>query len=461
MRCTILTFSVLVFFALCIQQRALAQDAEEPPPVPAEITDQSIPSQELILRLTPLTIPELEAAASAWLEIVKEKTIEITGQQIEVLRSEGTAADTARERLSELVRERGKLFDNYSTVVNAWELKGGDEAKIKEYRAYRNAIAVEETRTADVETLFQQALEWAKDRDGGIQLAIDVAIIVGALIGLFILAALIRALFGRGVRRIPNLSQLLQAFLLGVIYWLTIAIGLIVVLSALGIDISPLFALVGGAAFILAFALQDTLGNLASGLMIMINRPFDVGDYVDAGGIAGTVRSVSVASTTLVTPDNQVIVIPNKTVWGNVITNVTTSSTRRVDLVFGIGYQDSIEDAQRVMEEVAANHPLVLSDPAPVVRVHELGESSVNFVCRPWVNSADYWTVFWDLHRQVKERFDQEGISIPFPQRDVHVYATPAAPSDAVSEPSTSTTGDTASLARSEPANEDKEGDPA
>ena len=207
------------------------------------------------------------------------------------------------------------------------------------------------------------------------------------------------------------------------IYWLTVTVGLMFVLSAIGVDITPLFAVVGGASFILAFALQDTLGNLASGLMIMINRPFDEGDYIDVGGVAGTVKNVSIVSTKVITPDNQVIVIPNSQVWGNVITNVTTSDTRRVDLVFGIGYEDDIEKASRVLEEVAAAHPLVLEDPEPVIRLHELADSSVNFVCRPWVRSADYWTVYWDLTRKVKERFDAESISIPYPQRDIHLYA--------------------------------------
>ncbi|PKP64621.1 MAG: mechanosensitive ion channel family protein, partial [Alphaproteobacteria bacterium HGW-Alphaproteobacteria-8] len=205
-----------------------------------------------------------------------------------------------------------------------------------------------------------------------------------------------------------------------VAYWVVLSMGLLVVLSGLGIDISPVFALIGGASFILAFALQDTLGNLAAGLMIMINRPFDEGDYVDVGGVAGTVKSVSIVSTTVATPDNQVIIIPNSKVWGNVITNVTTSQTRRVDLVFGIAYEDSIEQAQEVLEQVVTAHPLVLRDPAPVVRVNELADSSVNFVVRPWVKGGDYWTVYWDLTRQVKEAFDVAGISIPYPQQQVH-----------------------------------------
>ena len=139
------------------------------------------------------------------------------------------------------------------------------------------------------------------------------------------------------------------------------------------------------------------------------------------GGIGGTVRSVSIVATTVTTPDNQVIVIPNKNVWGNVITNVTASDTRRVDLVFGISYDDSIEEAQKVITEIVRTHPLVLSDPEPTIRVNELGASSVNFICRPWTRTSDYWSVYWDLTQRVKTAFDDAGISIPYPQQDVHI----------------------------------------
>jgi small conductance mechanosensitive channel len=195
-----------------------------------------------------------------------------------------------------------------------------------------------------------------------------------------------------------------------------------IVLAALGVNITPLFALVGGASFIIAFAMQETLSNLAAGLMIMINRPFDEGDFVQVAGLGGSVKHVSIVSTTIATPDNQVIVIPNSKVWGDVITNVTASDTRRVDLVFGIGYSDSIEQAQRVLEEVVAQHPLILKEPAPVIRVSELADSSVNFIVRPWTKTSDYWSVYWDLQRAVKEAFDANDISIPFPQTDMHLH---------------------------------------
>jgi small conductance mechanosensitive channel len=182
-------------------------------------------------------------------------------------------------------------------------------------------------------------------------------------------------------------------------------------------------AMVGAARFVVAFAMQGTLSNYASGLMIMLYRPYDIGDVVDVAGIIGTVESMTLVSTSIVTADNRLMIVPNNSIWGNIITNVTHSDTRRVDMTFGIGYDDNIEQAQKVMEQILSEHPLVLKDPAPTIKVSELADSSVNFICRPWVKTADYWTVLWEVTRTVKERFDEEGISIPYPQSDIHVIA--------------------------------------
>ena len=178
--------------------------------------------------------------------------------------------------------------------------------------------------------------------------------------------------------------------------------------------------------------------------MIMVYRPFDVDDYVNVAGVEGTVKELSLVSTTLLTIDNKVLVIPNKKAWGDTIVNFTGRDKRRVDLVFGIGYEDSIEDAQRVLEETVAAHPMTLKDPEPVIRVNALGASSVDFICRPWVNADDYWTVYWDLTRQVKEAFDNAGISIPFPQTDMHIKMPAEAPQHAFPPSQASeTVGDT------------------
>jgi small conductance mechanosensitive channel len=410
-------------------------DEGETPSLPVGTTNPSSSTEALQLRLLPLTKTELEAAAAAWLEIVKGKTTEVVDAQVAVISSEGAAADAQRERAMALIAERKALFDKYALVIDAWEKKGGDEAAIADYRAYQTAIFVEEVRSSDFRTLFNRATDWLTAADGGVELGLDLLVILLALVALVVAARLVKRWTSRGIGRVPNLSKLLQAFLLVVVYWLTIAVGLMIVLSALGVDISPLFAIVGGASFILAFALQDTLGNLAAGLMIMINRPFDEGDYVDIAGTAGTVKQMSIVSTTITTPDNQVITVPNGKVWGNIITNVTGSELRRVDLVFGIGYGDRIDKAQETLEAVVAEHPLALAEPAPTIRVNALGESSVDFIVRPWVKSADYWSVYWDLTRSVKERFDATGISIPFPQRDVHVHRAVATIAASKNEP--------------------------
>jgi len=218
------------------------------------------------------------------------------------------------------------------------------------------------------------------------------------------------------------LSALLVDFLVKSVHWVVMLIGIIWALSALEISIAPLLALVGAAGFIIAFAMQDSLSNFASGLMILFFRPFDMDDLVDAGGVSGKVSSMNLVSTTIRTLDNKLMVVPNSKIWNDVITNATGVTERRVDLEFGIGYDDDIEQAQHILEEIVASHPKVLKDPAPLIKMSALADSSVNFICRPWAATSDYWDVYWDITKEVKKRFDEAGISIPFPQRDVHVY---------------------------------------
>jgi small conductance mechanosensitive channel len=156
--------------------------------------------------------------------------------------------------------------------------------------------------------------------------------------------------------------------------------------------------------------------------MILIYRPYDVDDYVEVAGAAGLVKKMTLVSTTILTIDNQTLVIPNSKIWGDVIKNVTAQRVRRVDMEFGIAYGSDIEQAERVLHDIVESHEHVLDQPEPQVRVHRLGESSVDLIVRPWVKTENYWTVYWDITREVKLRFDREGISIPFPQRDLHIY---------------------------------------
>jgi len=268
---------------------------------------------------------------------------------------------------------------------------------------------------------WQKILDWLRQNSAGILVKLATILLVLFVFG--ILARLSRRLVQRALSASPvETTELLRRLLVGIAAKLVWLLGLLVVLSVVGVDVGPMLAGLGIAGFVLGFALQDTLSNFAAGLMIMFYHPFDVGDYVTAGGVKGVVHSVSLVSTVITTPDNQVMVVPNNKVWGDVINNVTAQDKRRVDLTFGIGYGDDIPKARAILEDILKSHDLVLDEPESVVRVHELGDSSVNFVCRPWCRTEDYWTVYWDVTEAVKQRFDAEGVSIPFPQRDVDIH---------------------------------------
>ncbi len=193
--------------------------------------------------------------------------------------------------------------------------------------------------------------------------------------------------------------------------------------------------MVGAAGFVIAFALQDSLGNVASGLMILFFRPFDIGDIVEAGGVSGTVTSLNLVATTIRTFDNKEMIVPNNSIFGNVITNSTSVNKRRVDMEFGIGYDDDINQTLSILEDIVSNHPKILKDPAPTIRVNTLMDSSVNIICRPWTGSDDYWSVYWDITEAVKTRFDAEGVGIPYPQQDVHLYIQDTPVSRAMAKP--------------------------
>jgi small conductance mechanosensitive channel len=219
-----------------------------------------------------------------------------------------------------------------------------------------------------------------------------------------------------------ELSQLLRRMIRLLVRNVIIFLGVLIALSQIGISLGPLLAGLGVVGFIIGFALQDTLSNFAAGMLILIYRPFDVDDYVEVSGVTGTVRHMSLVNTTITTLDNQVIVVPNNKIWGDVIKNVTAQTIRRIDMVFGISYSDDIPKTEKILQGILESDEAVLDDPEPMVRVQELGDSSVNFAVRPWVKTEDYFETYWSITRAVKMRFDEEGISIPFPQTDVHLY---------------------------------------
>lgn len=224
-----------------------------------------------------------------------------------------------------------------------------------------------------------------------------------------------------------GMDSMLSNFLGNLLHGLLIAVVIIAALDHLGIQTTSLLAVLGAAGLAVGLALKDSLGNFSSGVMLIIFRPFREGDYVEAGGVAGTVENVGIFSTIMITPDNREIIVPNGQIYGGTITNVSARETRRLDLVIGISYDDDIRKARELVMEIIEQDERILKEPAPVVNVAELGESSIDLNVRPWVNKGDYWNVRADLLETIKTRFDENGISIPFPQQDVHMYEVKSA----------------------------------
>lgn len=254
-----------------------------------------------------------------------------------------------------------------------------------------------------------------------------------AVYGLRFVYAIIILIIGRfvakGIRRFirrvmtrSNVEETLIKFVESLSYFALLAFVVVAALNQMGIQTASFIAVLGAAGLAIGLALQGSLSNFAAGVLMIIFKPFKVDDYVEGAGVAGTVEKVQIFTTQLKSPDNKTIIVPNAKIMGDNITNYTVKGTRRVDLVFGIGYGDDIDKARNIISQIITGDERVLEDPAPVVLVSELAESSVNLTVRVWTTVDDYWNYYFDTTETVKKRFDQEGINIPFPQRDVHIY---------------------------------------
>jgi small conductance mechanosensitive channel len=244
-------------------------------------------------------------------------------------------------------------------------------------------------------------------------------------IAIFVIGRWLAKFATNTVRKIMAKSQLedtLENFLANLLYATLMAAVVIATINQLGVETTSLLAVVGAAGLAIGLALQGSLSNFAAGIMIVAFRPYKVGDFIEAGGVAGTVEEVQIFTTVLKTGDNKRIIVPNSQIMAGTIVNVSANPTRRIDLVAGCGYDDDLDQVRRVLEQILAADERVLKDPAPTIAVSELADSSVNFVVRPWVNAADYWGTRCDITEQIKKQFDAEGISIPYPQQDVHIH---------------------------------------
>ena len=323
------------------------------------------------------------------------------------------------KHVTDLMAERTALIDRFNVVLAELTAKGGES---EEYDTYIKAVSGIKVDVTDASATWTTITGWLMSPEGGFRWAVNMIQFLVIVIVFYLLSVVAGKATEKALSKSKTFSSLLREFLVMSSRRLVLFIGFFVGLSALEVNVGPVLAIIGAAGFVIAFALQNSLSNFASGILMLIYRPFDVGEVISVAGVLGKVESMNLLSTQLRTPDNQLVIVPNNSVWGDVITNITGITQRRVDLVFGIGYSDDIDKTQKVLEEIVNGHELVLKEPEVVVKLHELADSSVNFICRPWVKPEDYWNVYWDITREVKRRFDAEGISIPFPQRDVHLY---------------------------------------
>lgn len=369
-------------------------------------------------RIRPMTRAFVQEELGVWLALLEATCAEISAKEIAGLQS----TDDGQARFSEqavLLRgQRGRLIERVNIVIAALEKKGGDGAAA---RAYVSSVVATPPITG-VNAAITSFTAWLGSPDGGIAIGLELLQALATLLVAFLISRIAGMVAERAMRRVRSSSALLRQFVVSSVEKGLVLIGFLMALSALGVNMAPMLAAIGAAGLVLGLALQGTLGNLASGLMIMVFRPFDVDDIVDTAGAYGRVMGMTLMTTTIRTMDNRTVHVPNSMVWGDVITNVTANEMRRVDMVFGISYGSDFARAREVLLEILTSHDKVLEDPEPNVRVHELADSSVNLITRPWVKTTDYWDVFWDVTETVKRRFDDEGIQIPFPQRDVHFY---------------------------------------
>ncbi len=274
---------------------------------------------------------------------------------------------------------------------------------------------------ADLSTTWDNILELL--RTTGLEFGINLV----TAIAIFYIGRIVVRLLTRGLRKVMQAQEIdktLESFVCNLASMVLLTFVIIASVSALGIQTTSFIAVVGAAGLAIGLALQGSLSNFASGVLIVMFRPYKVGDWVEAAGVAGTIVEVQILTTVFKTGDNKSIIVPNGQVMNSVITNYSANDQRRIDMVVGVSYDDDLDKVRATLEDLIAADDRILDDPACLIAVAELADSSVNFVVRPWVKSSDYWGVKFDLTEAIKKRFDKEGIAFPFPQQDVHLYST-------------------------------------
>ncbi len=266
-----------------------------------------------------------------------------------------------------------------------------------------------------MENIFDTAMSWITLY--GLKVIAAIAILVIGIAAAKLLRKLVRRLMRQG-----KVDEILVSFTSSVVYVAVVAFVVIAALGQLGVQTASFIAVIGAAGLAIGLALQGSLANFAAGVLMVIFKPFKVGDYIEAAGTAGVVEAIGIFTSTLKTPDNKMIIIPNAKLTADNITNYSALDQRRVDLVASVSYGDDIDKVRSIIKEILTSDSRILSEPAPTIAIMSLAESSVDFAVRPWVKTEDYWGVFFDLQEQIKKQFDANGVTIPFPQQDIYLH---------------------------------------
>ncbi|MFC4991898.1 mechanosensitive ion channel family protein [Rubritalea tangerina] len=395
----------------------------------ADARGVELPSSELRMMLRPLTKEELGVELEEWMALLKKLITDASRVNLEIARMEAEELESAeglklREEQLNYRRDELVLVKHINTVIHAYEQKGGNVDLERKYVA-----AVVETKDATTKSPSEQVTAlaadfgvWFDSREGGKEFIKKTTRFVIILFFFAGFGKLIASVTRRIMRRHHRGSRMLREFIEKTIGFVVFVIGFFVALAAVGVHVGSMLTALGAGGVVIGFALQDSIVNFWSGLMIMIYKPFDVDDFVLIDGVKGKVERMSFVSTTLVTIDNKELVIPNRKAWGNTITNYTGRSVRRIDFNFSISHDDDIEKAGELLIELAKGHEKVLGKPEPVFGVNGLTDISVDLFFRPWVKTEDYWPVYWELNKQIKAAFDREGITIPKPQQELTLH---------------------------------------
>ncbi len=400
------------------------EDAEPIEAITAE--DPDIPTDELELLLKPLMLDNMTAEADAWFLLLQEKTQEITDAEIEIIRQGGTsgASDAGKEQkvveATELEVEQSTLIARLSTVLDALDEKGGDTVS---YRQYMEAISGIQFNITDTEGLSLRFTTWLQSEEGGIRWGLNLLKFGGILLATVVIAPRAGKLANAALSRVPTISTLFRDFAVMVVKRSVLAAGGLLALAAIGVNLGPIVAVLGGASFVVAFALQSNLGNFASGLMLLVSKPFDVGDEVEVAGYWAFIDSISLANTKLKAFNGSIITLPNNSVWGGDIINYTHAKIRAISITINVKFSADLDKIKTIWMEIAAAHPDVLADPGPsLFPWNKSYDYCLSVGLKAWTPTDKYWPAYVDLLKSLQIQLPEAGIEFASPQQDRNIY---------------------------------------